>query len=227
MKFISLAIVAIVVAATVEASFPLHQAKNAIHNNKAHARMGQDITVSRCSSPNCTAGSCNPVVEFKGDQCHESPGIFKHGEILRCKAAPKKQCFRETLYNDMTNDKCTGNIVASAPRECDVCTEEFFSGKFFMYQGCGTNNFNVSHGCDYGCNNCDVTIPIQENVCVVHKGIIFKWAFMVSSPKACDADISADHFRDPFCDGQPDFKHSVFTGECYNMMGVGHMFSCA
>lgn len=185
---------------------------------------GQDISVQRCRDANCTTG-CRTVVEFKGDECHTSGVVFKHGEQLHCAKAPQRNCFRETLFNAAGGVGCNGNVIVSAPRECGVCTEDPF-GKFFKYTGCGTSQMAVSRGCDFGCYNCEVEIPIQENTCVQHKGLV-DLALFVSEPKSCAADIRADHFRSPLCDGLPEFEHTVFTNECYSFFGVGHKFVCS
>jgi hypothetical protein len=186
---------------------------------------GRDIEVTRCRSQNCT-GSCAVVMEFKGDQCHASPGRFPHGEMLHCAAAPRKQCFRESFYDGANNAGCNGRLLYSAPRECDVCFEEIFgSGKFMKYSGCGTNAFTVSRGCEFGCHNCDFIHPVRENACDRLPGPM-PFDIFVTNPTACDADITADHFFSPLCDGQPDFSHTVFDNQCYMMLQESVMFSC-
>jgi len=220
---LKLAVVVLVVAAASVLAAPLHRLKSG-------AGM---IAFQRCANPDCT-GTCNTTMLFQENQCHPDQHFLSHGEIMRCVNSPASaSCFRETIYDDASGAGCTGSVVFSAPRECNQCVPEPLSlGKFLIYQGCGTVNFTVSRGCDWGCKNCDVTLPLQSQVCTRFPHIPFlqKFAFEIGTEFSCGGsgwqEVTQEHFMSPVCDGFPDFVDRVFVGLCYQQHGFGFQFLC-
>ena len=177
------------------------------------------ILVNRCD-PMCQ--KCETIMELQGDKCHDEGIIFKHAAMMHCKPAPeRKPCVRESAWFHLGGAVCQGDPLMEGHRECGKCFEDF-RGEFVKYDGCGTSNMTVKRGCDFGCQNCNFEFPIREGQCVKH----FDMAFSISMPERCDSSIEAYHFKSPFCEGLPDFDHSVFDNTCYVLFGHAHTFNC-
>ena len=229
LKFLAvLAILATSVASALVVDVPkLHSA----------GRVGDSrlIQVQTCNSSDCTG--CSTIMEFQPDKCHSNMRFLDHGEILRCQPAPiKKQCFTESVFDNHLHSGAvcpTTALLQSAPRECDVCSQDIFGDpfKFFKYTGCdGTSSATVTlyRGCDWGCNNCDIIVPLKFGQCVETPAHPFfrDFTFQISNQGSCSGDIRADHFFSPLCDGEPNFIDTMFTDRCYFFAGRQHKFSC-
>ena len=190
------------------------------------------IQLQRCSTADCSSG-CQTIMEYKPNQCHSDRRSIDHGEMLECSStSATRQCFYETVFDNRGGQGCKGPVVEAAPRECGVCTQDVFPlGTFMKFSGCGTPNMTVQRDCDYGCNNCNVMFPINQDQCTIHKfhSKFRDFAFLVGAGFSCGAngDIKADHFFSPVCDGEPNFRDKVLTGLCYTMFGHGHKFLCS
>jgi hypothetical protein len=197
----------------------------------AAAASAKNVRVLRCDDTSCQK-NCSVVVEFVADQCHpdERGRFWSRGEILRPRGiGASRLCFREDAFDARGDEGCSGPLLASEPRECNVCVPEVhpYTSKYKRYSGCGTSNFSVSRGCDFGCNSCDVTIPLPDGQCLTQGDIAFKIQPFFSCGGAGWDEIQAEHFFSAQCDYEPDFVNSVFENLCYVDRGRGFYYDTA
>jgi len=232
---LKIAVAAMMVAAVASVlAFPVPKLDHLRHPKAAAA--GGKILVQRCATLACGT-PCNTIIEIPTEQCHpdEHGQFFNRGEILHVNNNPPvRTCFRETIYDNKGGLACQGPVIASAPRECGQCYPEPFPlGTFLKFSGCGTANFSVSRGCDFGCNNCDVQIPLVENQCITmpHHTKYLDFAFMNGVSFPCGGsgwqEIIADHFISPVCDFQPDFVNRQWASICYTEHNQGIQYVVA
>lgn len=224
LAFILISLVALIVSATVQSAPRLSSSGGSI------------VSLQRCNTTDCLTSSCETIIEFQAGKCHPPVrrGLFDQGEILSCLSIPtKKLCFTESVFDNHLHTSppscAASSLFESAPRELDTCTQDIFGDplKFFKYSQNG-NGVTMYRGCDYGCNNCEILIPLAWNECkdIPEHAFFRDWTFQVATPSECTAPIRRDTFRFDGCDGEPISVENVFTDRCYRFGGHTHRFLC-